>query len=81
MKEWFINLARKLNIDWKGGFTESEINENANVYFDDCELSKENGTPLGSIKVLLNLLLTEVEEGNTEYANYIDTICNYICEY
>ena len=69
-RQWFISLAKKLNKSWKARLTESEILENANIYYDDYLLSQRNGKPEGSIKTLLDLLIDELAAGNTEYSNY-----------
>lgn len=70
-RQWFISLAKKLNKSWKARLTESEILENANIYYDDYLLSQRNGKPEGSIKTLLDLLIDELAAGNTEYSNYV----------
>lgn len=40
--EDFFELARYANENWKGGYTEEEIKQNAKEYFDNYEWSKAN---------------------------------------
>lgn len=77
-KQWFVSLAKKLNKDWKVKLTESEVLQNANVYYDDYLLSQRNGTPIGSIKTLLELLIEELRAGNSEYSYYLFKMCDLI---
>ncbi|HAU87295.1 MAG TPA: hypothetical protein DCW90_17960 [Lachnospiraceae bacterium] len=59
----FYDMADYANVVWKGGYTPSEIAENAYNYLRDFERSKANGKLADSIKTLLTNLDADIENG------------------
>lgn len=62
----FFHIAKYGNENWKGNFTEMEIIENADAYFNDCIYSIEHGKPTSTMVSLCELL---VEDMKADYAD------------
>ena len=68
--EDFFELARYANENWKGGYTEEEIKQNAKEYFDNYEWSKANEQVDDyTTMFLLNNLAEDWVNGNYEVTN------------
>ena len=60
-KKDFLRIAEYANENWKGSFTQSEIKENAEIYYADFKWSKENDTISETIKTLCRNLADDVK--------------------
>ena len=67
----FLQIAKYANENWKGSFTQEEVERNAQIYWADFEWSKENGRPSFIIKELINLLKEDGSEECLEWAERI----------
>ena len=57
----FLRIAEYANANWKGSFTQSEIKENAEIYYADFKWSKANDTISETIKTLCRNLADDVK--------------------
>lgn len=70
--EDFFELARYANENWKGGYTEEEIKQNAKEYFDNYEWSKANEQVDDyTTMFLLNNLAEDWVNGNYEVTKWL----------
>lgn len=58
----FLCIAEYGNINWKGNFTEMEVIENADIYFNDCIYSIEHGKPTSTMVSLCELLVEDMDK-------------------
>ena len=69
----FYEIAEYGNEAWKGGFSHSEVAENAHNYTCDFEWSREHGDVANSIKELAKLL---AEDGSEECMDWLYDIAD-----
>lgn len=67
----FYDIAEYGNTNWKGGFTQKEIAENAYEYLCEFQESMERRVPTNAIQNLLELLDEDNNEESLHYANMI----------
>lgn len=60
-KKDFLRIAEYANEKWKGSFTQSEIKENAEIYYADFKWSKANNIISETIKTLCRNLADDVK--------------------
>lgn len=67
----FLKIAKYANKNWKGGFTPKEIAENAKIYYEEWELSKEQGKATYTMEELCKLLIEDIENGSEEAEEFL----------
>ena len=60
---FFLELSKYANANWKGSFTQDEVRENAETYFSDWIYSNEHGEPTETIKFLIDNLAEDAKVG------------------
>ena len=66
-KKDFAQLAKELNLAWRGNFTEEELKENIDCYWSDYKASKKAGEAVGCIARLLELLDEDNDPDSCEW--------------
>lgn len=85
----FLQIANYGNENWKGGFSKSEIEQNANDYFTEYRHSNEQGKATHTMEELCKLLIEDTEGDSDQAKEFFYNILKgatwnctvYYCEY
>lgn len=72
----FLRIAEYGNANWKGSFTQKEIQQNAKDYYAEWKCSKEQGKATPIMEELCKLLIEDIEGGSREAEDFIYDILN-----
>lgn len=72
----FYDIAEYGNANWKGNFTQEEVQYYAKEYYEEYKISKEQGAATHTIEELCKLLIEDMANGSTEAENFLQDIVN-----